>query len=70
MEPLARGELEVNVGCVVSGKQSLINIFKEEEMRHQQRRDFKNQLMDLRQSQQDQQEQLGEMVKELQGKIP
>ena len=63
------GELEVNVGCIVSGKQSLINIFKDEEMRHQQRKDFKNQLINLRQSQQDQWEQLGEMVKELQGKI-
>ena len=63
------GELEVSVGCIVSGKQSLINIFKDEETRHQQRKDFKNQLMDLRQSQQDQREQLSEMVKELHGKI-
>ena len=30
------GEQEVNVGCVVSGKQSLLNIFKDEELRHQQ----------------------------------
>ena len=59
----------MNVGCIVSRKQSLINIFKDEETRHQQRKDFKNQLIDLRQSQQDQQEQLSEMVKELQGKI-
>ena len=45
------GELEVNVGCIVSGKHSLINIFKDKEMRHQQRKDFKNQLINLRQSQ-------------------
>ena len=63
------GELEVNIGCIVSGKQSLINIFRDKEMRHQQRKDFKNQSINLRQSQKDQREQLGEMVKELQGKI-
>ena len=41
------GELEVMIGCVVSGKHSLMNIFRDEEVRHQQRENVKNQLLDL-----------------------
>ena len=57
------------IGCVVSGKHSLMNIFWDEEERHQQRENVKSQLQDLQQEQQNHREQLGDLVKEMQNKI-
>ena len=57
------------VGCVVSGKHSLMNIFPGEEERCQQRENVKSQLQDLWQEQQNHREQLGDLVKEMQNKI-
>ena len=63
------GELEVTIGCVVSAKHSLMNIFQDEEERLQQRENIKNKLQDLWQEQQNHREQLGDLVKEMQNKI-
>ena len=63
------GELEVRIGCIVSGKDSLINICREEEVRQQQKENIKNQLADMRQEQQNHREQFGDIVKELQAKM-
>ena len=62
------GELEVMIGCLVSAKHSLMNIFQDEEERCQQRENSKNKLQDLQQVQQNHREQLGDLVKEMQNR--
>ena len=63
------GELEVDIGCVISGKASLMNIFREREVQKAQKKDMRTQFFELKQEQRNYQSQLAEVVQSLQDKI-
>ena len=63
------GELEVNIGCVMSGKARLLEMFRDREEREGQREEIRQRFGDLKRDQEGYQAQLTEVVQALQDKI-
>ena len=63
------GELDVEIGCVMSGKTSLMNMFYKKNEIEKQKEDFKRQVRDIKTEQEDYQTQLTEVVQALQDKL-
>ena len=63
------GELPVRIGCVVSGKASLLNIVQEEELHHQQKEEVRANLSEIKKEQEEYQQQFVEVVQALQEKV-
>ena len=63
------GELDEEIGCVMSGKVSLMNMFHEKNERAKQKENFQKQVRDIKVEQEDYQTQLTEVVHALQDKL-
>ena len=63
------GELPVHIGCVVSGKASLINIFQEEEQRRRQKEEVDAQMLAIQREQDECRNQFAQVVQALQDKV-
>ena len=63
------GELPVHIGCVVSGKASLLNIVQEEELRQQQREEVKTNLSEMKREQEEYQQQFVDVVQAMRDEI-
>ena len=63
------GEIEVDIGCVLSGKVSLMNMFQERKQRAREKEEFCTQVHDIKKDQEGYQTQLTEVVQALQDRI-
>ena len=63
------GELDVDIGCVISGKASLLNIINERESQKVHQEEVQSQFQDIKRDQEDYRAQLAEVVQGLQEKI-
>jgi len=63
------GELEVNVGCVMAGKATLLNLYQGRSRHKIQSEEIRTQMKDMRREQENYQEQLVGVVQQLQDKI-
>ena len=63
------GELEVDIGCVLSGKVSLMSMFQERRERAREKEEFCTQVHDIKKDQDGYQMQLTEVVQALQDRI-
>ena len=63
------GELDVEIGCVMSGKVSLMNMFHKKSERAKQKEDFQRQVRDIKVEQEDYQTQSTEVVHTRQDKL-
>ena len=63
------GEIEVDIGCVLSGKVSLMNMFQEKRERAREKEEFCTQVHDIKKDQEGYQTQLTEVVQALQDRI-
>ena len=63
------GELPVCIGCVVSGKASLLNIVQEEELRQQQKEEVRTNLSEIKREQEEYQQQFVDVVQAMRDEI-
>ena len=63
------GELPVRIGCVVSGKASLLNIVQEEELRRQQKEEVRTNLSEMKREQEEYQQQFVDVVQAMKDEI-
>ena len=63
------GELDVDIGCVMSGRASLLNIHREKEYQKAQQEEVRNQFQSMKREQESYQSQLTEVVQGLHEKI-
>ena len=63
------GELPVHIGCVVSGRASLLNIVQEEELRRQQKEEVRTNLSEMKREREEYQQRLVDVVQALKDEI-